>query len=683
MGVAKRGIRVMKSRRLAWLSPLLLLVALSIEKGEVARAQERFVRGVGRIPPSALEVRNEFILHAPVDRIAAIAARHGLTVIRPLDEHAHGVFLVSGRRTFGRRLRIGDPDAIELQQLEGEVQADPDVAHFELNAVVVIPELASGISLNNQSTVEILDGLSDRTLVEYFGDQAWTRYVNQAATSAIRLSESHGAAGTGAGIVAIIDTGVDPHHPLLQGSLVPGYDFVRDVAGDASEWVDVDQSTVEILDQSTVEILDQQAAVSLNGSTVAILDHATALSLNPALLPPAFGHGTMVAGLVHLVAPSARIMPLKAFSADGTSCVFDIVRAINYAVENGARIINMSFSATSASPEIVHAISEATSRGVIFVASAGNLGQEVLVYPGALRNVVGVGSTSTTNPPTRSSFSNYGDALVSLGAPGEAIITTYPGGGYAGVWGTSFSAPLAAGGAALLLQVDPTLDQAKTDSLLGRADRMQPGMGKGRLNLYEAVRSAPDATPPSVTLTAPANGAVLFGTATVSASASDNIGVVGVTFALDGNPLGTEETSEPYEFAWDTATMSNGSHVLTVVARDAAGNQSPETVSVTLMNDTAAPTVSLASPAAGSTVDGMVTVAATATDDVEVVGVQFLVDGAPLGDEDHVAPYELAWNAVTAANGPHTLAAVARDAAGHETTASIEVSVQNTLLEGP
>ena len=107
--------------------------------------------------------------------------------------------------------------------------------------------------------------------------------------------------------------------------------------------------------------------------------------------------------------------------------MFDVVRAIHYAVDHGARVINMSFSATAASPEIAHAINVATSRGVICVASAGNLGQEVLVYPGALRNVLGVGSTTTTNPPTRSAFSNYGDALVSLGAPGEGVITTYPG----------------------------------------------------------------------------------------------------------------------------------------------------------------------------------------------------------------------------------------------------------------
>jgi len=683
MSVSYNRIRAMTRRRLAWFLPALLIVGVAIENGGVARAQERqerSVRGVGRVRVSLLEGRNEFILRAPADRIAAIAARRGLTVIRPLDEHGHDVFLVSGPSRLGSRFdRLREADNPALQRLVDEVQGDADVAQFEVNALVVTPEVAAGLNLNG-STVSILDALSDRTVVDYFGGQVWNGYANQAATSAIRLAASHGAGATGAGIVAIIDTGVDPHHPLLAGSLVPGYDFINDVAGEASEWTDLDGSTVSILDGSTVSILDQHSVLLLNGSTVAILDQDAAGALNPAMLPEAFGHGTMVAGLVHLVAPTAKIMPLKAFKADGTSNVFDIVRAIHYAVDNGARVINMSFSATAASPEIAHAINVATSRGVICVASAGNLGQEVLVYPGALRNVLGVGSTTTDSPPTRSAFSNYGDALVSLGAPGEGVITTYPGGGYAGVWGTSYSAPLTAGAAALLLQVDPTLDQAKADSLLGNADRMEAGMGKGRLNLDVAVRALPDATPPAVTMLSPSGG-VLFGSVVVSASASDNVGVAGVKFLLDDNPLGGEDAAAPYELTWPTATASNGTHALTAVARDAAGNQSSNIVSVTVSNDTTAPTVTLTNPGAGATVNGTVTVSASASDDLEVFGVQFKLDGVPLGAEDAVPPYEVTWTTETAVNGAHMLTAVARDAAGHATTASAGVTVANDTAD--
>jgi thermitase len=681
MSVPNR-IRAMRRSRLRWILPALLIVAAAIEKGEVAMAQqrpERFVRAVGRVPVSLVEGRNEFILHAPANRIAAIAARRGLTVIRPLDEHAHNVFLVSGPSRFGSRFdKLREADNAAVQRLVDDVQGDPDVAQFEVNAVVITPEVASGIDLNG-SMVSILDALSDRTVIDYFGGQVWNGYAHQPATNAIRLAGIHGAGTTGAGIVAIIDTGVDPHHPLLAGSLVPGYDFVHDAAGEASEWTDLDGSLVNILDGSTVSILDQQSVVMLNGSTVAILDQDASNALNPAQLPAAFGHGTMVAGLVHLVAPTAKIMPLKAFKSDGSSTVFDVVQAIYYAIDHGARVINMSFSATAASPEIAHAINIATSSGVVCVASAGNLGQEVLVYPGALRNVLGVGSTSTADPPTRSAFSNYGDALVSLGAPGEGVITTYPGGGYAGVWGTSFSAPLTAGAAALLLQVDPTLDQAKADSLLGNADRMEAGMGKGRLNLDVAVRALPDATPPTVTVSSPSGG-VLFGSVVVAASASDNVGVTGVKFLLDNSPLGTEDTAAPYELTWPTATVSNGAHSLMAVARDAAGNQNSSIVSVTVLNDTTAPTVTLTSPAAGATLSGAVTVNATASDDVEVFGVQFKVDGALLGAEDTAAPYALTWNTTTATNGTHTLTAVARDAAGRQTTAtSVSVFVANDI----
>jgi subtilisin family serine protease len=673
------------------MSVVCLLLTLPLTRSRVAAQEpnpdtrERFVEAVGRIRQSAVQKRNEFILRAPANRVAEIARRHRLTIIRPIDSHSHDVFLVEGPSTFGRRFdRILDADLPALEQLVGDVQGDRDVQHFESNAAVVTPELASGINLN-QTAAAIQASLSDRTIVDYFGTPAWRGYVAQPAAGAIHLSASQEAGATGAGIVAIIDTGVDPNHPLLQGSLVPGYDFITDTPGVASEWSDVDGSLVSILDGSLVSILDgslvsildQTSVVVLNGSTVGILDQDTAATLDPTQLPAAFGHGTMVAGLVHLVAPTAKIMPLKAFRADGTSTVFDVVRAIQYAVEHGARVINMSFSATAISPEIAHAINVATSMGVICVASAGNLGQELLVYPAALRNVLSVASTTSATPATRSSFSNYGAALVSLGAPGEGVITSYPGGNYAGAWGTSFSAPLAAGAAALLLQADPTLDQAKADILLGNADRLDAGTGKGRLNLDQTARGMGDATPPSVTVTAPTDGGAVFNTVNIAASASDNIKVAGVTFFLDDKALGPEDAAAPYEATWWTTDTTNGSHVVKAVARDGAGNQSSSSITVTVSNDQTAPTVSLTNPAAGTTVIGMVTLNATATDDHGVFGVQFKVDGALLGSEDGAEPFEAAWDTLTASNGTHTLTAVARDAAGKETTASVIVTVAN------
>src|SRR5207248_1805271 len=138
-----------------------------------------------------------------------------------------------------------------------------------------------------------------------------------------------------------------------------------------------------------------------------------------------------------------------------------------------------------------------------------------------------------------------------------------------------------------------------------------------------------DLTPPTVAITAPAAGTTVGGTVAVSASATDNVGVGGVQFKLDGANLGAELTAAPYAVTWDTKAAANSAHTLTAVARDAAGNVTTSAaVSVTVFNDLTPPTVAITAPAAGSTVGGTLTVSASATDDVGVSGVQFKLDGA-------------------------------------------------------
>ena len=192
-----------------------------------------------------------------------------------------------------------------------------------------------------------------------------------------------------------------------------------------------------------------------------------------------------------------------------------------------------------------------------------------------------------------------------------------------------------------------------------------------------------DTTPPTVSVTAPAAGATVSGTVVMSAAASDNVGVVGVQFRLDGETFGAEDTTAPYSVSWDSSSSANGSHAIAAVARDAAGNTSVSgTVTVTLSNgpppDTTAPTASMTSPSSGATVFGTVTVSANASDNVGVAGVQFRLDGAALGAEDTTAPYSVAWNTTTAPDGAHSLTAVARDAAGNTAPSpSISVTVAN------
>jgi hypothetical protein len=193
--------------------------------------------------------------------------------------------------------------------------------------------------------------------------------------------------------------------------------------------------------------------------------------------------------------------------------------------------------------------------------------------------------------------------------------------------------------------------------------------------------SGVDTTPPVVSITAPLDSTTISGPVSVSANATDNVGVVGVQFKIDGSNLGPEQIF-PFSFVWDSTTVANGAHLLTAVARDQAGNSTTSaSVAIFVANiskDITPPTVSITAPANGATVFGLMAVTATASDDVGVVGVQFKLDGGILGNELTTAPYSVSWNTSTASNGPHTLTAVARDAAGHSTTsAGVAVTVNN------
>jgi hypothetical protein len=242
----------------------------------------------------------------------------------------------------------------------------------------------------------------------------------------------------------------------------------------------------------------------------------------------------MMAGLVRLVAPTAQIMPLKAFNSDGTAKLSDVIRAIYYATERGASVIAMGFSTPDSSVELTRAINYATSQGVIVVASVGNEGRETMTFPAGVRTTIAVGSTTAIDG--RSSFSNFGNALVRVGAPGESVVTAYPGQRYAAAWGTSFSTALVAGGAALLRQVDPTISPTAAVEYIGTgAVGSDLKLGAGRVDLYEVLRAratgAPPPPPPNTAPIAVNDSATTTEDTPVSISARLN------DSDPDGNPL--------------------------------------------------------------------------------------------------------------------------------------------------
>ena len=318
--------------------------------------------------------------------------------------------------------------------------------------------------------------------------QKTNSYFNQPAFRLIGAP----AAGQGKGVtVAVIDTGVDPTHPLLAGKLVPGADCVGGACAAGvipSIWNDpqLDQSTVIILEQSTVIILEQ--------STVIILESDKATALAGTQLPGDAGHGTMVSSLIAGAAPGASVMPIRAFQADGSANLSDIVAAIIYAVNNGAQVINMSFS-TQDDPTLADAITVATAAGVLCVASADNTNSNTAVYPAAYngpgQQVIGVGSVDSWTGLFKSSFSEYGKPSVDLYAPGENLIAAFPGNHFALASGTSFSTAMVSGAAATLISQRPhdTLQNYASALINDGPLVWNPADGTHRLSVPAALRN--------------------------------------------------------------------------------------------------------------------------------------------------------------------------------------------------
>lgn len=378
---------------------------------------------------------------------------------------------------------IGDPDG-QLFVVTTSGLLSPVVFLTQLLSGGGITDAEVDQPVNTQgSTVGAVPAyLYDKTPVPYYGATVWQGYVVQTPNQIVNTAKVQSTySATGSGVtVAIIDTGVDTTNAILKPHLVYGYDFTRNQTG-GSEMADLSQSTVAVVDGSA-----QPATV--NQSTVAVVDQSTVAVVDGSPYS-AFGHGTMTAGVVHLVAPNANIMPLKAFSASGTGYASDILRAIYYAVNHHAKVISMSFDFTSYSQELATAVNYATANGVICVASAGNDGKIEAVYPASLANVIDVASTSNNNTP--SAFSNYGAPPVWLSAPGEGVMTTYPFGTYAAAWGTSFSAPFVSGTVALMAGTNGLLlNKQKAASALSHAQYIPYSQfGYGVLDTYQAVKA--------------------------------------------------------------------------------------------------------------------------------------------------------------------------------------------------
>ncbi len=338
--------------------------------------------------------------------------------------------------------------------------------------------------------------------------------------------------------VAVLDTGVELTHPDLIGQLLPGFDFVNN---------DSDPSD------------DNGHGTRMTGIIVGRRNNAEG------------GVG---------VAPDSRVMPLKVMGADGTGAYSDVASGITYAVDHGARVINLSLVGSAPSGLLQSAIDYATAHGVVAVAASGNGYSSTPTYPAAFPGVVAVGATNASD--IRASFSNYG-AWLSLAAPGVDVVTTSPGGVYTTSTGTSPAAAFASGVFALLLGAEPGLTgtAAIQRVLDGAADLgssgWDPYYGFGRADAYAALvpgqvgSPPPDTVNPTVEIVSPSRGSLVWGTVPIDVAAADDGVITRVELFID-NRLHATETNAPYAFALDAASFTPGTHKLRAYAYDASGN---------------------------------------------------------------------------------------------------------------
>jgi subtilisin family serine protease len=278
--------------------------------------------------------------------------------------------------------------------------------------------------------------------------------------------------------VAIVDTGADTDHPDLVANLYKSKDKPNNGKDD-----------------------DRNGYVDDTYGLNAIKGKGSAEDDN--------GHGTHVAGIVagrandslgvSGICWSAKVMPVKFMNAKGKGSTSDAIAAIQYAVKQGFKIVNCSFGSSSKSSALKDVISYAQDHKVLMVVAAGNNGQNIdkhPEYPAAYGNSNILTVAATTSEDQLASFSNFGSKGVDVAAPGDTVLSTYLGGGYKNLSGTSMASPYAAGLAALLRKQEPDATYGNLRYAIRHKVDTPPALnGKvaydGRINAFKALQAIP------------------------------------------------------------------------------------------------------------------------------------------------------------------------------------------------
>jgi len=394
----------------------------------------------------------------------------------------------------------------------------------------------------------------------------WSLATISAVSGWSRLFGSY-PTSLGGPTIAIVDTGVQANHPDLSGRVLTGANCVG------------------------------ASGTCTSGNSADDNNHGTHVA---GIAAASTNNGVGIAG----VALTSRILPVKALSASGSGYYSAIAAGIDWAVANGAQVINMSLSGTASSTTLCNAVARAVSANVVVVTAAGNNGSSAPVYPAACSGSIGV--AATTSADVAASYSNFGSPNVFVSAPGSSIYSTIAGSSYVTYSGTSMAAPHVAGLAALLRAQTPGLSVSSLKTVLATTSDKIGGVGYGsdpygtcagctwssaygygRINLDRALGGSaplPPPPPPPTDTTPPTPPAGLSATASGTSinlswtASTDSVGVTGYEvercqgtdcsgFAL----IATVTTTSMV----DSGVSASTAYSYRVRAKDLAGNTSP------------------------------------------------------------------------------------------------------------
>lgn len=290
------------------------------------------------------------------------------------------------------------PEVGHEQEWIDRLMLDPDVEAAEFAWTDETPEGA------RQMVVIVVGGTIDD-------------YLDQGLLPRLHIPEMQ-QQYTGAGVlVAVLDTGVTASHEALAGCIAPGgWDFVSNDDDPADEALGIDEDGDGLTDEGA-------------------------------------GHGTMVAGILHLLAPDAQLLPVRVLDDEGRGRVFDVAKGMRYAVDHGAQVINLSLGLTQHTFVIQDQILYVNDGEAAIVSAAGNLATDhPPYYPASDPRVLSIAALDSSD--VKADFSNW-HPTVDLSAPGMGILAPYRDGGYAIGAGTSFAVPFISAQCAWALQAMP------------------------------------------------------------------------------------------------------------------------------------------------------------------------------------------------------------------------------------